>query len=390
VPGLRVVIVGGGVIGLSIARSLATRGVADVVVVDRATLASGGTGKSSGIVRCHYGVPSLAAMAWKSLPYFESAGAAVGFNQVGYVVGVGAENVAALQANTAMQQSVGIDVAMATHDQVAALWPYAHLDDFAAFSYEPRGGYADASQTAFAFGSEARDFGARVRQSSPVTGVATGGDQIRGVVLGDGSTMPADVVIVAAGAWSPQLLAPLGVEFPVRAERSELLMVDAGEPLRGLPVLSDLVSLQYVRIEGSGELLVGSSDHSRPEYADPDHYSNRASAAGLEKAAQKVLHRFPKFPDPAVSTSYAGCYDVTPDYNPVIAPVGPTGLYLAAGFSGHGFKISPAVGELMADLVLDGDSRDPQVPAHDFRLSRFDEGRLLTSEHSYIGAGEMR
>jgi sarcosine oxidase subunit beta len=388
--GLRVVIIGGGIIGLSTARSLAGRGVMDILVMDRSTLASGGTGKSSGIVRSHYGVPSLAAMAWKSLPYFESAGEAVGFNQVGYVVGVGSDNAPALQANTAMHRSLGIDVDTVTLDQVARLWPYADLDDFAAFSYEPRGGYADASQTALAFGREARDLGTRIRQSTPVARLATSGDQIRGVLLSDGSTVAADVVIVAAGAWSAELLAAVGVTFPVRAERAELVMVDAGEPLRGLPVLSDLVSLQYARSEGSGQLLVGSSDHSKPEYADPDNYSNRASEAGLQKAAEKILHRFPKFANPRVSTTYAGCYDVTPDYNPVIAPLGPKGLYLAAGFSGHGFKISPAVGELMADLVLDGDSRDAQIPAHDFRLSRFDDGQLLKSEHSYVGAGEMR
>jgi sarcosine oxidase, subunit beta len=385
-----VVIIGGGIIGLSIARSLTIRGVTDVLVLERATLGSGGTGKSSGIVRCHYGVPSLAAMAWHSLPYFGAAAEDTGFRQVGYVVGVGPENEAALRANTAMHQDLGIDVDMVQLELVERLWPHANLADFAAFSYEPRGGYADASQTAFAFWREARAAGAQLRQRVPVVELSCAGDRITGVVLADGSTVTARVVIVAAGAWSAALLAPLGVDFPVRSERAELLLVDAGEPLRDLPVLSDLVSLQYVRIEGSGELLVGSSDHSAPEYADPDDYSNRASAAGLEKAAAKVLYRFAKFGDPRVTSTYAGTYDVTPDYNPVIAPVGPTGLFLAAGFSGHGFKISPAVGALIADLVLDGDSREPLVPATDFRLSRFADGHPLTSEHSYLGAGEMR
>ena len=88
--------------------------------------------------------------------------------------------------------------------------------------------------------------------------------------------------------------------------------------------------------------------------------------------------------------SYAGCYDVTPDYNPVIGPAGPANLLVAAGFSGHGFKISPAVGALVADLVVDGRSADPHVPESDFRLERFAEGTPLRSPHPYVGAGEMR
>jgi sarcosine oxidase subunit beta len=223
-----------------------------------------------------------------------------------------------------------------------------------------------------------------------VTAVRTSGDRVAGVELGDGEIVPADVVVVAAGAWSATLLAPLGVRFPVRAERVELLVVDAGTPLKDVPVFSDLVSLQYVRIEASGQLLAGNSDHSEPEYADPDHYANLATDAGTERAVGKLLHRFPGFPAPAVSTSYAGCYDVTPDYNPVISPVGPDGLLLAAGFSGHGFKISPAVGSLVADLVLDGASNDPDIDEKDFRLSRFDEGKPLQSRNPYSGAGQMR
>ena len=389
--GKRVVIVGGGLIGLSIARSLTRRGVSDVLVLERDVLAGGGTGKSSGIVRCHYGVPSIAAMAWRSLPLFEELGARIGFRQAGYLVGVGPENVAALRANTENHQRLGIEAELIDHDAVAGLWPYMRLDDFAAFSYEARGGYADASQLALHFGSVARDGGARIRQNAAVARIRTSADTVTGVELADGSRIDADVVVVATGLWADRLMAGVDVDLPLKSLRSELVVVDAGEPIRDVPVLSDLVSLQYVRTEGSaGELLVGNSDHSKPTYADPDNYSNQAGEAGLERAAEKVLHRFEKFPDPSVSHTYAGCYDNTPDWNPVIAPVAFDGLFLAAGFAGHGFKISPAVGTLMADLIIDGDSTDPDVPAADFRFERFAEGKLLTSPHPYVGAGEMR
>jgi sarcosine oxidase subunit beta len=390
---MRAVIIGGGLIGLSIARALTERGISDTLVLERHQLASGGTGKSSGIVRAHYGVPSIAAMAWRSVPVFEELGAEVGFRQVGYAVVVGEENAAPLKANTAMHQGLGIEVDLIDNDRLEELWPMMATDDVALASYEPRGGFADATQLALHFGQRARDKGARIRQNTPVARLVTEGDKVTGVELTGGDVIEADVVIVAAGWWSAKLLRDLDIDFPVEAYRSELLIVDAGEPLPDLPVVSDLISLQYCRLEGAGQFLVGNSDHAdfAKKFVDPDSYSNIACEASIERYAEKVMHRFPGFPDPSVTHTYAGVYDVPPDWNPVIAPVGGLdGLILCAGFAGHGFKISPAVGDLVADLVLEGDSTDADVPASDFRLERFAEDKPLTSLHPYVGAGEMR
>lgn len=392
--GASVVIIGGGVEGLSTARAFAERGVTDVVVLERAELGSGGTGKSSGIVRCHYGTPSLAAMAWRSMPTIvnsqEVLGSDSGFRRTGYLVGVGEVNAAALAANIAMQQALGIDVAMISIDEAAALLPAGHVEDFAAAAYEPQGGYGDGHQTAMAFAGAARRRGVRIRQASPVTAIHAHGGRVTGVELAGGERLAADTVVVAAGPWTSALVAPLGVDLPMRTERSQLMVVDPGEHLEPMPALSDLVSLQYVRPEGRNSILVGNSDHSRPEWADPDDYDNTADPEYLEIAIPKFSHRFPKFADPSLSSTYAGCYDVTPDYNPVIGPSPVEGLYLCAGFGGHGYKISPAVGELMADVVLDGASRHPDVDHRDFRLERFAERALLRSAHPYVGAGEMR
>ena len=389
----RTVIIGGGLIGLSIARALTERGLSDVLVLERHSLASGGTGKSSGIFRAHYGVPSIAAMAWRSLPVFEQLGDEVGFRQVGYTVIVGEDNVDPLKANTAMHQGLGIDVDLIDPDRLQELWPMMETSDVALASYEPRGGFADATQLALHFGQKARANGARIRQQTPVARILTEGDKVTGVELDGGEVIEADIVVVASGWWSRKLLGDLGIDFPIEAYRSELIIVDAGEPLPDLPVVSDLVSLQYCRLEGSGQFLVGNSDHSdfQKKFVDPDRYSNIAGEASIMQYAEKVMHRFPGFPDPSVTHTYAGVYDVPPDWNPVIAPVGGIdGLVLCAGFAGHGFKISPAVGDLVADLVLEGDSADPDIPASDFRLERFAEGDLLSSLHPYVGAGEMR
>jgi sarcosine oxidase, subunit beta len=389
-----VVIVGGGIEGAAAAWALTRRGAGSVTVLERGTVGCGFTGKSSGIVRCHYGVPSLAAMAWTGVSLFSHAvellGEDIGFAQVGYVVGVGGANVTALEANVAMQRSLGIETGLISAAAAASLFPYADLSDFSAFAYEPRGGYGDAYRTAQAFAGAARRAGASVRQGALVTEVLVSGRQVTGVRLADGTMLSAGSVVVAAGPWSVGLVSPLGIDLPVRACREQILLIKPGVPLGRLPVFSDLVTLQYVRAEASGELLFGNSDLSEPEWADPDSYRNAADPAFMELAAEKMAGRFPGLGDAVVSSGYAGCYDVTPDFNPMISATDVAGLFIAAGFSGHGFKISPAVGELVADLVCDGASGNRLIPERDFRLSRFAEGKPLVSPHPYAGAGQLR
>ncbi|SED03560.1 NAD(P)/FAD-dependent oxidoreductase [Rhodococcus koreensis] len=390
------VIVGGGLEGLAIAWSLADRGETDVLVLERDTLCSGMTGKSSGVVRCHYGTPSLAAMSWYGVDIFTRAteifGDDMAFRQCGYVVGVGENNIDPLKANVAMMQGLGIDVDYIGHDKMAELWPGLHLDDFAAFAYEPLGGRGEAYMAGMAFGASARKLGVTIRQSTPVASLLQNADgRVYGVTLGNGDEVHAEHVILATGPWAPELGAGVGVDIPVKAQRAQLVLIDQGVPTPEVPVLSDLAGLQYICREPNGELLVGNSDHAAPEYIDPDKYSNRADDSTIEKNIMKLGNRLPDMPDPRITSSYVGAYDVTPDYNPIIGPAPVDGLFLATGFSGHGFKISPAVGRLVADMLLDdGKTSLPNVEPSDFRYSRFEEGDLLFSLHPYEGAGEMR
>ncbi len=391
-----VIVVGGGIEGLSTAWALAERGAGHVLVLERGYLCSGGTVKSSGIVRCHYGVPSLAKMAWAGIEVFERAqelfGSDLGFVQTGYVVGVAASDDAALRANVAMHRALGIDVRLLGPSQVQELWPCAELSNFAIFAYEPRGGYGDAYLAGRAFAEAATRAGATIRQNAPVVRLAldASSQKVIGVVDETGDVIAAGAVVLAAGPWSVPLAAEIGIDLPIKAQREQILLIDAGEPIVDAPVFSDLVHLQYIRSERSGQLLVGNSDHSAPEYADPDNYCDRADDAYVETAVTKFDRLLPRLPNPALASSYAGCYDVTPDFNPIIGPAPIDGLYLCAGFSGHGYKISPAVGKLVADLVCDARSNDPDIPSDDFRLSRFAERKPLSSRNPYRRAGQMR
>jgi glycine/D-amino acid oxidase-like deaminating enzyme len=297
---------------------------------------------------------------------------------------------AAMRASLADQRAVGVRTEEIDHAEVQKMWPVADLEPFGAFAWEERGGYGDAYQTAQAFAAAARRDGVRLRQGGTVTAILAEKGRITGVRLSDGSTIAAGTVVLAAGPWSVPLLAEHGIDLPITVHREQIVLIDPGQDLGPVPVFSDLVSLQYIRPEASGEILFGNSDLSELEPADPDHYSNRANPEFVNLTVDKVGTRFPGLTDASIASTYAGCYDVTPDFNPVISRTPVDGLIVAAGFSGHGFKISPAVGNLVADLVVDGTSSVPEIPASDFRLSRFAEGDLLRSPHPYVGAGEMR
>ncbi len=392
-----VVIVGGGIEGAAAAWALSQRGVTNVVVAERNTVGSGMTGKSSGIVRCHYGVSSLAAMAAVGLEVFEKAqdflgdhALDIGFRQTGYVVGVGEGDADSLRKSLAAQRAVGVQTEEIDAVEVARLWPSADLSPFETFAWEARGGYGDAYQTAQAFAVSARAAGVRILQGTNVTGLLIERDKVVGVRLADGAEITADTVVVATGVWTTPFLASYGIDVPIRVVREQLVTINPGVEIGDVPVFSDLVSLQYIRPELGGEVLFGNSDLSDVEDADPDDYLNRATEAFVDRTVERVGTRFPGFTDAAITGSYAGCYDVTPDWNPVISRTDVEGLVVAAGFSGHGFKIAPAVGRLIADLVVDGRSADPRIPEKDFRMSRFTEGDLLTSPYPYAGAGQMR
>ena len=353
------------------------------------------TGKSSGIVRCHYGVSSLAAMATVGLEVFEKAdemfGTDIGFRQTGYVVGVGEPNVESMRKSLAAQRAVGVQTEEIDRSDVAEMWPFADLSPFAAFGWEARGGYGDAYQTAQAFAVSARAAGVRIRQGATVTGLLVDGDAVTGIRLADGTTVSAGTVVVATGVWTKPFLEPYGVDVPIRVVREQIVTIDPGVETGTVPVFSDLVSLQYVRPGGRRRHPVR---QQRPCPTSRRPTRTTTSTAPPRRSSTSPSTRSapgsPASADAAIRTSYAGCYDVTPDWNPVIGEGPLDGLFVAAGFSGHGFKISPAVGRLVADLVIDGRSADPRIPETDFRLSRFAENDLLKTPYPYVGAGQMR
>ncbi len=384
-PTADTVIIGGGVMGCSIAYNLAVRGMTGVLLLERDVLGSGSTGRSTASVHTHYSTEVLARMAWKSLQVFRNfddvVGGQCGFTETGHLVFAGEGDHDQVAASVALQQEAGIETSVIDHRDAVEIAPGFHLDDCAAIVYEPLSGHADASGTALAYASRARQLGVKMELRSPATGLEIAGGKITAVVTGRGR-ISTGRVIVAAGAWSRDFLAQYEISLPLKATRHQVAAFRRPSPSPStLPGASDMVNQIYFRPEGAGMVLVGGGGPGET-VADPALYGRRPTQGFIESVWTRLAKRIPIMEQAEYTTGFAGLHTSTPDRHPIMDRAGGIeGLYLCAGFSGHGFKLAPAVGVAMAELVLDG--RASTIDISPLRLSRFrsDQGKQNTSRY---------
>jgi sarcosine oxidase subunit beta len=179
------------------------------------------------------------------------------------------------------------------------------------------------------------------------------------------------------------------VDVPIRGQRAQLIYISPGAPMGTVPSFGDFMHDQYIKPEvSSGHLLLGNADHANPQFIDPadydaDNYPKHATEQAIEKAIMKFINCFPSLDQAKLLASYSAAYEATPDGIPFICGTPVQGAYLCTGFSGHGFKITPIVGKLTADLVLEGESKQEGISLAPFRLTRFEENDLLKPTHPY-------
>ena len=372
------VIIGGGVMGCSILYNLAARGVKEPVLLERDLLGSGSTGRSSGVVRMHYSNEVHARMAWQSLEIFSNFGQLIGGDcglvETGFLIFAGDEDLPAFRANVAMQQKVGIRTSIISRDDAAEIAPGFYLDDCAAIAYEPRSGYADPSGTALAYAARARELGATIHLQAPVTGIQVAGNRVVAVTTAT-ERYETPLAVIATGPWSRPLLLKHGIDLPLQATRHEV--VHLKRPMDKLPYhpgAGDIANLIYFRPESTDLTLLGNGNEEEL-IDDPDVYAPRPSQAFIQDVWTRLVKRVPVMAEAQYSTGYDGLYPTTPDSHPVMDRVeGIDGLYICTGFSGHGFKLSPMVGVLMAELMLEGQATSIDISP--LRMSRFREGDL--------------
>ena len=372
-----VVIIGAGVAGASITFNLARRGVTNVVVLEKGAVASGATGKSSACIRQHYSTEATARMVRRSIEVFEHFADVVGgtasFVKTGYLMGVGERDREALKKVVAMQQRVGIKTKLISPEEIREIERRVRVDDLVAGAWEPDSGYADPSDTTNSFIRRARELGVRLFQNVEVTGLKTTGGKIS-EVLTNRETFSAPIVINAAGVWGDRIGAMLGIEIPITVCRHQIRFIKRPESAAAQhPMFYDFIHQFYSRPEGKDLTLIGTLDPAEiNDRINPDDYANTVDFNETAEVLGALCDRFPSFEAGHFHSGYSGPFDVTPDWHPILdeAP-GIRGFYLAVGFSGHGFKLAPAVGEMVADLVINGKQPDSEINV--FRYNRFAE-----------------
>jgi sarcosine oxidase subunit beta len=371
-----VVVIGGGANGTSTAFHLALLGVRNVVLLERRHLAAGATGKSGALVRMHYTNETESRMAFESLKVFRNFGEIVGggdcgFEGVGFVQLVGPAYAAALRRNVARQQKLGINTREIAPDDVKTILPGVETSDVGAAAWEPDSGFADPSAAAFGFAEGARRRGATIETGVEVRRIVVEGGRVTGVET-DKGLVSTPKVVVAAGAWSTPLLAPLGLSFPLSPHRIQVSIFrwPVGFTQRH-PAVIDAVHKAWWRPEGFASTLIGVELGAR--HADPEHFNEAVDEGYIDGCRAALGARWPVLKNALMRGGWAGMIMMSEDGRPIIDRLGPDGLWGMLGDSGTSFKTSPAIGRCLAEWVTTGAAST--VDLHPFRASRFAEGK---------------
>ena len=380
-----IVIVGAGVMGASIAFHLAKRKAGRIIIVDKEHVGRGGSGRSSALIRMHYSYPPEVELALISLRMFENWREEVGepgdFRKTGFVRIVHPNESNRLRRNVEMQRSLGARVELLDRQHLHALEPEWLVDDVELAAYEPDSGYGDGAGVANDFLGCARELGVTYLSKTQVTSILADASAARGVRTEHGD-IEARQVVVATGPWSRPLLCEAGFDPPIETEYHQVAILKNAPDMKGGGCACiDSATATYFRPDAHDKFLVGDFYGQRP--ADPESFPQRASEDSLGEMIERACRRVPKLENAEVMRGVTGVYDMTPDSRPMLGEVpGTKNLYMCAGFSGMGFKISPAIGLVMAELLTDG--RASSVDITSFRPQRFAEGKPIKAEFEYV------
>lgn len=375
----RIAVIGGGIVGASIAWQLSLRGAGKVTVFEKSVIAAGASGRTGALLRRHYtNEPEarLAQLGWETYrDWTHRVGGSCGYVPWPVVVTVAtqgeyASNVELLRTNIAMQNRLGIDSRLITAEELHQLQPYAYVEDIAYAAFEPESGYVDSIQATTSMIKAARNAGATIREGVEVIGVHTSGGQVTGISTSEGE-FPADIVVCTTGPWTTSLLRTAGLDVPISTIRVQIII--AQRPMDLLDphfIYLDTVAGIFTRPWGPGRSLVGVAGGDQHDEVDPNTDDLLNDREYPLRAIEAISRRIPEMAKARYLHGHAGLYDMSPDAHPIIGPTGIEGLYMAAGFSGAGFKKGPAVGITLAELILDGEARSADLTP--FAFERFD------------------
>ena len=384
-----VIVIGAGVSGASIGYQLARHSDLRVAVVDARPPVGGISGRTFGQIRQHYSNDLMVRMALRGFHCIGNWSTEVGYGdpgyvRLGYMLLVTENQIDGLRRNVELGRRLGVDTRFVGPDEIEAIEPLVNADGLAGGAYEPDGGYIDVTKMVLSWLGAAVAHGADVLTPLDVQEILIDNAAVTGVAT-DRGRMSAPVVVVATGAWAPDLLDPLGVHLPIERRRLDMATLEQEPGARALHAcITDGNSNLVIRPDMGRRILAVAYPPEMPEVDDPladappdahDEHSVR-----LEEA---LAERLPALTVSGIASTTSGAYDITPDYHPILGWAGEladvTGLYLAVGLSGHGLKLSPCIGEVVAADVLGVEQvgSAPRIDAEALRPSRFADGDLM-------------
>ena len=378
------VIIGGGVIGTSLLYHLTAKGLRNVVLLEKGLLCSGSTGDSAAIVRQHYSNAASIHLVRKSVEIFQHFpemfdGAEVFYN-VGWVFLVPPEATEIFNDNMARLKRLGVRTWEISVEEAAREIPGLNTEGIGCVAFEPDSGYADPHGVTGAFAAKARASGAQVYLQSPARDIKLRDGHISAVVTDQGE-ISTPIAVNAAGPWAKAVGRWVGLDLPLEITQEPEAVVRLPTdmpPLRH--AVSNMVDRIYWRPERHRMLLVGTGHPKENELADPNDYPRDIGRDFVEDIAQRLSHRLPAMEPAMFVKGWTGLYTLTPDWNMIVDKSPDVeGLYLAVGGSGHSFKLAPAIGLCLAELILDG--RASTVDITPLRATRFEENDPLHSTY---------
>lgn len=383
--GADVVIVGGGIMGTSIAFFTATELDLDVVLVEADNIGSGSTGDSSAVLRHHYGDDEIyTKMAWWSHQFYRQFSEKTG-EQIAHadspLVRFASDDDSYVMDGYETLESLDIPVSLYDRDEVQERYPMFSFDEFDHAVSDDSAGYSDGADVAGGFARAAQEQGVTILTNTPVTDLTTTNGRVDGVETELG-TISSENVVLAAGPWTPRLAESIGIEIPITTEREQVIILEPSEDYKNAyPELTPTTALPggswYMRPDFSDGILVAT--HHSGEQVDPDNYKNKPDEDVLLELTDKIFDVIPELSDAGIRGQYCGVYSTTPDHDFIIDET--KNCYLACGFSGHGFKHGPAIGKIVADLIGHGET--DFIDIDHFSLDRFSEdadGNFLSDE----------
>lgn len=386
------IVIGAGVIGCSVAYHLAQLGAKRVLVLDRSQIGAGTTSQSSGILRTHYSVienVELAQKSWQVFNHFADylgdAEASAGLVKCGYLIAApDGPKLEPLRSALQAQADKGIELRLIDPAEAHALLPICRFDDAALIGFEPQAGFADAYLVATSFARAARRQGVKIMEGVEVEQLLMEGGKVVGVQTSQGRFL-SGTVISTQNIWATDIERWTGIPTPVAAERHAVLALEGPEAYTfQMPVYKDLGSpgMLYCRSYGGNQMLV-SEGIVGEKLAQADNEQGDIPMDYVVEVGSQVAERFPSFETAGLASSWTGVYDVTPDWNPVLGRLPDVpGLVVGYGFSGHGFKLSPGIGRVLAQSAL---NLPTDVALAPYAHERFRTGQLLSGKYG-LGA----